>query len=99
MGKDDRTLLNRPKVACESEIFQVVNEIVGEDTKSLEIRKILSAEMEILYIFDQVREAGEDAIPTVVRDLPKKIIKVCPLMGFSRLDISSHHGELIEVRQ
>jgi hypothetical protein len=56
MGKDDRTLWNRPKVTCESEILQVVNEIVGEDTQSLEIGKVLTTEMETLYIFDQVRE-------------------------------------------
>jgi hypothetical protein len=99
MGKNDRALWNRPKVACEPEILKVVKEIVGENTQSLEVGKIFTAEMETLYIFDQVREAGEDTISPIVRDLPKKIIEVCPLIRLPRLHIPSHHSELIEVRQ
>ena len=50
-------------------------------------------------VFDQVPEAGEDAVSAIIRDVSEKIVKVCPLMFLSRLDIASHHGELIKIGQ
>ena len=97
--KHGRSLRNRPDIALELEIAQILKELLGEHFPAAQILYILVVKVQVLDIFDHLLKSGSDGKAAVIGILTVKNIEIGDLIAHAVVEISVAHSELIVIAQ
>ena len=98
-GKDHGSLRDRPDAARELEMSEIIKEVLVKDPESAQIGDVLRGKVKLLDIIDQLFDAAHDGISAAAGVIAVESIEDHRAVLFVVLEITLHHGELIQVSQ
>jgi tRNA U34 2-thiouridine synthase MnmA/TrmU len=99
VGKDEGSLGDRMQISGEAKLPQVFENILGEYAEGSQIIYVVICESDMFDVLDNLFKARGDAESTVIGHTAKEVVEVGPLILFPDDEVSTNHGQLVEVCQ
>ena len=97
--EDGRALGDRPDIAREFEITQIVKEALAEDTARAQVGNVLLAEVQLLDIVDYLLQPRGDGVPAAVGDIAVENVKVADAVLHAVGKVAVAHSQLVEIAE
>ena len=98
-GKNGSTLRNGIEISGKAEVRQELEKLLRKKLLAPKEFDILSAEVQVLDIVDQLGQSRADGEAALVGHIPEKHIKIGNTILISRLKITISHGQLIKIAE
>ena len=97
--EDQRSLRDRPDVAGELELREIVEEVFIEDAESGQVIDILLGKVQFLDVFDELLQARHDGVAAAERIDAEERVEDDRLVLVLVLEVALHHREFIKICQ
>ena len=67
LRKGDGAFRHGINIAGKAQLFQIVQEFLAEKARTLQVRQVIIAEVDVFYIVDEMFQPGDDRIPSFKR--------------------------------
>ena len=99
IGEDGSSFGNRPDIPRKFEVFQILQEIFGEQISAAQVCNVLFREVKIVDIIDQLFQTCHNGKAAVVRNFAEEHIEIGDLVLHGRVEIAVCHGQLVKVTE
>ena len=96
-GKHQSSFRNCIDIAGKLEVCQIIQEVRIEDLQTAKILDVLTAEMQILHIADQLLDAAHNGIAAPEGICAIESVENNGAVFFFVLEITLHHGQFVKI--
>ena len=94
-----RTLRDRPDVAGELKIAQILQKLLAEELARAQIVDILRGEVKVFDVVDQLLQSRRDGEAALVGHGAEKRVEIGDLVRKSALEVTVAHGQLVKIAE
>ena len=98
LREDRHALFNRPDIAVQLKVAQIVQELLIKSTGGAQIIDVFLGKFQAVHCVDELLQAGHNGVTAAVRHLAEEHIKDGNFILIPFVQVAGRHGKLIKIR-